>query len=201
MNIGYARVSTTGQSLDVQLEQLTQAGCERIFQEKMSGTTTDGREALENALLTLRDGDVLVVTRLDRLARSVADLHGLVQRIVGTGAAFACIQQGGVDTATSSGKLMLSILGAVAEFENDIRRERQRDGIEKAKLDGRYHRGRAKSIDREKVKRETIADRSAATPLGPAELARQLGISRSAYYRIVGELEAAGELERVPPLE
>src|SRR5687767_6345034 len=122
MLIGYARVSSTGQSLDVQTDALTAAGCEKIYAEKKSGRSAADRTELARALDQLRHGDTFVVTRLDRLARSVADLHRLIEQIATAGAAFRCLQQGGVDTATSTGKLMLAILGAVAEFENDIRR-------------------------------------------------------------------------------
>jgi DNA invertase Pin-like site-specific DNA recombinase len=141
MIIGYARVSSTGQSLDIQIEAPTAADCEKIYSEKRSGRTAVDRPELTRALDQLRAGDQLVVTRLDRLARSVGDLHRLVDQVNATEATFRCLQQGGVDTTTSTGKLMLAILGAVAEFENDIRRERQRDGIEKAKERGIY-RGR-----------------------------------------------------------
>lgn len=179
MIIGYARVSSTGQSLDVQIEALTAAGCEKIYSEKKSGRTAADRPELARALDQLRVGDQIVVTRLDRLARSVGDLHRIVEQINATGASFRCVQQGGVDTTTSTGKLMLAILGAVAEFENDIRRERQRDGIEKAKVNGVY-RGRPPTIDEQQ-----IASLSEAG-LGATAIARRLGISRASVYRVSG---------------
>jgi DNA invertase Pin-like site-specific DNA recombinase len=180
MIIGYARVSSTGQSLDIQIEALTAAACEKIYSEKRSGRTARDRLELTRALDQLRTGDQLVVTRLDRLARSVGDLHRLAEQINATGATFRCLQRGGVDTTSSAGKLMLAILGAVAEFENDIRRERERDGIEKAKERGAY-RGRPAKIDRrtiEPLMREGLA---------PSAIASRLGISRASAYRLASK--------------
>jgi DNA invertase Pin-like site-specific DNA recombinase len=176
MLVGYARVSSTGQSLDLQIEALEAAGCEKVYSEKASGRSTNERTQLDRALDQLRRGDTLVVTRLDRLARSVGDLHRIMSRLQQDCVSFRCLQQGGVDTSTSTGKLTLAILGAVAEFENDIRRERQRDGIERAKERGVY-RGRKPKIDR-----QAIQDLK-SSGLGPAAIARQLGISRASVYR------------------
>lgn len=187
MIIGYARVSSAGQSLDIQIEALTAAGCEKIEAEKKSGRTAVDRPELARALDQLRTGDQLVVTRLDRLARSVEDLQRLVEQINATGAAFRCLQQGGVDTTTSTGKLMLAILGAVAEFENDIRRERQRDGIEKAKEKGIY-RSRPATIDEQQ-----IASLSEAG-LGATEITRRLGISRASVYRVSGKRRSVNRI-------
>ena len=178
MLIGYARVNSVGQSLDIQVEALTAAGCEKIYSEKRSGRSAQDRPELGRALDQLRHGDQLVVTRLDRLARSVGDLHRLVEQITASGAAFRCLQQGGVDTTTSTGKLMLAILGAVAEFENDIRRERQRDGIEKARERGAYQ-GRPATIDPAAIR--AMRDSGA----GPSAIAASLGISRASVYRIM----------------
>lgn len=182
MLIGYARVSSTGQSLDVQIEALTTAGCEKIYSEKRSGRTAADRPELLRALDQLRPGDMFAVTRLDRLARSVGDLHRIIEQISAAGASFRCLQQGGVDTASSTGKLMLAILGAVAEFENDIRRERQRDGIEKAKERGVY-RGRPSTIDGNVI-RELSVD-----GLGPSAIAKRLGIGRASVYRALSKLD------------
>lgn len=176
MLIGYARVSSTGQSLEVQEEQLAAAGCEKLFAEKRSGTTMTGRQALEDAIDYAREGDTLLVTRLDRLARSGTDLQAIVQRLNGKGVGFRCLQQGAVDTTTGMGKLVLGILGAVAEFEADIRKERQLEGIAKAKAAGVY-RGRRPSVDVDAVK--TLK----ASGKGPAEIARELGIGRASVYR------------------
>ena len=193
MKIGYARVSSTGQSLDVQLEQLTAAGCEKIYQEKKSGRSTAERIELGRAIDDCRRGDVLVVTRLDRLARSVPDLYAIVAELTDTGAGFQCLQQGAIDTTTPTGKLMFGVLGAVAEFENDLRKERQREGIEKAKRAGVY-RGRKPSIDRDQVL-EAIKARL-AQGAGIFGLIEELGISRTHLYRIAGEAGGLAKLKR-----
>jgi DNA invertase Pin-like site-specific DNA recombinase len=176
--VGYARVSSAGQSLEIQQEQLAQAGCEKLFSEKQSGTSTSNRMALQDALEWLREGDTLVVTRLDRLARSGKDLHDIIDKLSRKKVSFQCLQQGAVDTTTSMGKLVLGILGAVAEFETDIRKERQRDGIEKAKLRGVY-KGRPASIDADKVRELRSAG------MGGAEIAKQMGIGRASVYRLL----------------
>lgn len=175
MLVGYARVSTTDQSLDIQVEALKAAGCEKVFSEKRSGTTTK-RDALHSALEFVREGDVLLVTRLDRFARSSVDLHNMVRALEDKGVGFRCIEQSGVDTTTSSGKLMLSMLGAVAEFETAIRRERQQEGIEKAKAAGVY-RGRKARIDPERV-RQMLSE-----GMKPGQVAKALGCSRMTVHR------------------
>lgn len=181
MLVGYARVSSVGQSLDIQEEALRAAGCEKVFAEKMSGTTTDGRDALADALDFVREGDSLVVTRLDRLARSVGDLFKIVERLTEKKAAFRCLQQSGVDTDTSTGRLTLAILGAVAAFETDIRRERQLEGIQKAKQRGVY-KGRRATIDANQVREMYAAG------LGGSEIAAQLGIGRASVYRLLSSV-------------
>ncbi|OHT20691.1 recombinase family protein [Edaphosphingomonas haloaromaticamans] len=183
MIVGYARVSSSSQSLEVQHEQLEAAGCEKIFAEKRSGRTVEGRDALADALDFVREGDVLAVTRLDRLARSVVDLHRLIERLNAKGCGFRVLQQSGIDTTTSTGKLTLSILGAVAEFEADIRRDRQRDGIERAKARGVY-RGRKPSIDTARI--ETLM----AAGMAPAAIAREMGVGRASVYRHMGKAGA-----------
>ena len=176
MLVGYGRVSSSGQSLDIQNESLAQVGCEKIFAEKMSGRSAKDRIELANAIDFVRQGDTLVVTRLDRLARSVGDLHRIIEKLTDKGVEFRCINQSGIDTDTSTGKLMLSILGAVAQFENDIRRERQMEGIAKAKAEGRY-KGRPATIDPQQVKALR------ATGLGASAIARQMNIGRASVYR------------------
>ena len=180
MLIGYARVSSTGQSLDIQEEALKAAGCDKVFSEKRSGTTQGNRAALEEAIEYVRDGDVLVVTRLDRLSRSVIDLRNIITRLEAKGAGFSCIQQGAIDTTRSDGKLLLNILGSFAEFETDIRRERQMEGIAKAKDMGKY-KGRPASIDTDKVKALRLEG------LGATEISKALGIGRASVYRVLGE--------------
>lgn len=182
MIVGYARVSSAGQSLDVQLAALKAAGAEKIFSEKLSGTQASNRPALQDALEFVRDGDELICVRLDRLARSVSDLLTICERLVEKGVYFRCVDQAGIDITSSSGKLMLTVLGAVAAFENDIRRERQRDGIESAKAAGVY-RGGKKRIDADKV-RALRAD-----GLGPSQIAAKLNIGRASVYRVLGKAE------------
>jgi len=176
MLVGYGRVSSSGQSLDIQLEALTAAGCEKVFAEKMSGRSTTDREHLAMALDFVREGDTLVVTRLDRLARSVGDLHRIIEKLAAKGVAFRCLNQSGVDTDTSTGRLMLAVLGAVAAFENDIRRERQMEGVMKAKAAGKY-RGRPASIDPARVKELHL------TGMGASQIAKAMGIGRASVYR------------------
>ena len=178
MIVGYARVSTAGQSLEVQEQLLKAAGCDRLFSEKQSGTSTRGREELAAAVDFVRDGDTFVVTRLDRLARSVVDLHQLLARLAAKGCGLRVTQQAGIDTTTSAGKLTLAVLAAVAEFETEIRRERQRDGIAKAKERGVY-KGRRPMIDALQIRVMR------AEGVRPSDIARQLSIGRASVYRLL----------------
>ena len=178
MLVGYARVSTSGQSLDVQEQALREAGCEKVFAEKRSGSSTIGRSALEDALDFVRDGDALMVTRLDRLARSAVDLHSIVARLSAKKVEFRCLQQGGMDTGSSTGKLLLGMLASIAEFETDIRRERQREGIDRAKANGVYQ-GRKPSIDVTRVR--LMRDEG----IGATEIARLMGVGRASVYRVL----------------
>lgn len=177
MIVGYARVSTTDQDLTVQLDALAAAGCEKLFSEKRSGSTTD-REALQTCLEFVRDGDVLLVTRLDRFARSMADLHAMLYTLSERGVGFRCVDQAGVDTTTSHGKLLLGILGSVAEFETALRAERQREGIDRAKANGVY-KGKRATIDAQRVN-AMLSDGT-----NPSAVARALGISRQSVYRLM----------------
>jgi DNA invertase Pin-like site-specific DNA recombinase len=185
MLVGYARVSSAGQSLDIQLEALKAAGCERVFSEKKSGTSAGARDELQDALDFVREGDTLVVTRLDRLARSSNDLHNIIARLTGKGVKFRCLQQSGVDTDSGMGKLVLAILGAVAEFETDIRRERQREGIEKAKAEGVY-KGRKPSVDVARVRELRDAG------MKPSAIAKELEIGRTSVWRALEPIKSRG---------
>lgn len=176
--IGYARVSSTGQSLEVQVGQLSIAGCTKVFEEKVSGTSQQGRVQLAAALDYVREGDTFVVTRLDRLARSMSDLRDIVDRLMAKGVEFKAIQQGAIDTSTSGGRLMLNMLAAVAEFETDLRRERQMEGIAKAKVAGVYQ-GRPRSIDSDEISKLRQAG------LGATAIAKQLGVGRASVYRLL----------------
>ena len=175
--IGYARVSTTDQDLSIQEAALKAAGCEVIRSEKRTGTTTQGREELRTVLDFLRKGDVLTVTRIDRLARSIADLQDIVRTIKSRGAALRATEQP-IDTSTAAGKCFLDMLGVFAEFETNLRRERQLEGIARAKAEGVY-KGRPASIDAARV-RELKAG-----GMGPTEIAKALKIGRASVYRVL----------------
>jgi DNA invertase Pin-like site-specific DNA recombinase len=173
--IGYARVSAEDQDCTIQEQALTAAGCSIIRSEKHTGTTTAGREELDTVLSFLRPGDTLMVTRIDRLARSVADLESIVAQLREKGAFLRATDQP-IDTSTPAGIAFLQMLGVFAQFETAIRRERQMEGIAKAKAAGIY-KGRKPSID-------VAAVRSLrAEGLGGSEIARRLGIGRASVYR------------------
>lgn len=177
--VGYARVSTTDQNLDIQIAALKAAGAEIIRAEKQSGTTTEGRVELRTVLDFLRAGDVLMVTRIDRLARSIGDLQDIVRAVKAKGASLKATEQP-IDTSTAAGKAFLDMLGVFAEFETNLRKERQLEGIAKAKAEGKY-KGRPVSIDASKVQQLK------AKGLGPSEIARQLGIGRASVYRALAD--------------
>jgi DNA invertase Pin-like site-specific DNA recombinase len=176
--IGYARVSTNDQDCAVQEAALKAAGCSIIRSEKLTGTTTEGRKELETVLAFLRAGDTLMVTRIDRLARSVADLERIVQQVKEKGAFLRATEQP-IDTSTAAGKAFLQMLGVFAEFETAIRKERQLEGIAKAKASGVY-KGRKPSVPVEEVRR-LYAD-----GVRPTEIVRRLGIGRGSVYRALG---------------
>jgi DNA invertase Pin-like site-specific DNA recombinase len=175
--IGYARVSSTEQDLALQEEALRKAGCTVIRSEKRSGTAIKGRDQLQTILDFIHAGDVLVVTKLDRLARSVADLMRIVELLTDKGASLRVLNAH-IDTKSASGKAFLGMLGVFAEFETNLRRERQMEGIAKAKKAGVY-KGRPPSIDPEAVRRLK------ADGIPPSEIAKSLGIGRASVYRVL----------------
>jgi DNA invertase Pin-like site-specific DNA recombinase len=180
MIIGYARTSTLEQvaGIEAQLRDLTAAGAERIFQEQVSSVAA--RQQLDAALDFVREGDVFTVTKLDRLARSVQHLLQIVERLTAKGVTLRILAGGEMmDTATATGKMMLTVLGAIAEFERAMMLERQREGIAKAKAEGKY-RGRAPTA---RAKADDVL-RLAAEGVGAAEIARRLGIHRASVYRV-----------------
>lgn len=174
---GYARVSTTDQDLSLQEAALRAAGCEVVRAEKKSGTSTEGRDELRTLIDFARLGDTIVVTRIDRLARSIADLASIVRELEAKGVALRATEQP-IDTATAAGRAFLQMLGVFAEFETNIRRERQLEGIAKAKAEGVY-KGRPASIDADAVRA------LAAEGVGGSEIARRLGIGRASVYRLL----------------
>jgi DNA invertase Pin-like site-specific DNA recombinase len=177
--IGYARVSTTDQDLSIQRAALQAAGCDVIRAEKQSGASTQGRAELSTVLDLIGKGDVLLVTRVDRLARSIGDLQDIVHTLKAKGASLRASEQP-IDTSTAAGKCFLDMLGVFAEFETNLRRERQLEGIAKAKAAGIY-KGRPASIDAVRV-RELKAQ-----GLGPTEIAKALKIGRASVYRVLEE--------------
>ena len=177
---GYARVSSTDQDYSLQEQALKQAGCDVIRAEKASGTTRNGRSELDLLLQFLRPGDTLVVTRVDRLARSIKDLQDIVVDLKKRKVSLRATEQP-IDTETAAGKAFFDMLGVFAEFETNLRKERQKEGIEAAKAKGVY-RGGKKSVDAGKVKELQN------NGLGATEIARQLGISRASVYRVIKEL-------------
>lgn len=173
--IGYARTSTTDQNLDAQIAALTAAGCTMIRTEQRSGARLDDRPELTTILDFIRAGETLVVTRIDRLARSLADLQTIVSRLAGEGAHLAATEQP-VDTSTAAGKAFFDMLGVFAEFETNLRRERQAEGIAAAKRRGVY-KGRPPRIDMDAIKARLAEGDT------PTEIARTLGVSRGTVYK------------------
>ncbi len=180
--IGYARTSTADQKagLEAQLRDLQTAGCTKIFQEQLSSVANE-RPQLERALEFVREGDVLVVTKLDRLARSVADLVAITAALRSKGVELRILTMN-LDTSTPTGKLMLNLLGSIAEFERELMLERQREGIAKAKSEGKY-KGRAPTA-RSKADEVLALKAEGKTP---AEIQAALSISRASVFRILKE--------------
>ena len=183
MKVGYARTSTIDQraSIEAQVRDLEAVGCEKLFSEQVSSVDMAKREQFAQAMDFIREGDTLVVTKLDRLARSVAHLLSITDALNAKGANL-CILNLGIDTSTATGKLMLTVLGGIAEFEREIMLERQREGIAKAKAAGKY-KGR-KPTARAKAD-EVVALRDEG--VGPTEIAKRLEIARASVYRILAE--------------
>ena len=179
--IGYARVSTYGQTLDSQLEQLRAAGCgsRNIYREKVTGARADRRELLR-MLRRLAPGDVVTVTRIDRLARSTFDLFGIVKRIVGAKAEFRSLAEPWADTGTSTGRLMIAVLGGLADVERDLIRTRTAEGRNRAQKRGQ-HMGRPPKLT---AAQQTEARRRRAEGATLAELARSYGVGKSTISRL-----------------
>lgn len=182
MMYGYARVSTTDQDLAIQEAALVAAGCTVVRAEKASGTSRQGRTELETLLQFMREGDTLVVTRIDRLARSMGDLQDIVRAIRAKGASLKATEQP-IDTGSAAGKAFLDMLGVFAEFETNLRRERQLEGIAAAKAKGVYT-GRPATIDAAQVQALK------AEGLGPTDIAKRLGIGRASVYRALEATQA-----------
>lgn len=181
MLIGYARTSTLDQkaSLEAQERDLRAVGCEKVYREQVSSVDVVRREALARALDELRSGDVLVITKLDRLARSVAHLLEITSALETKGVALRVLGMG-IDTGTPTGRLMITLLGGIAQFEREVMLERQREGIEKARQAGKY-KGRKPTamakVDEVKALK--------ASGLGAVAIAERLGIGRASVYRVL----------------
>jgi DNA invertase Pin-like site-specific DNA recombinase len=186
MLIGYARISTHDQTLDLQRDALEKAGCDRIFTDRVSGTKEE-RKGLTEALSHLREGDTLVVWRLDRLGRSLRHLIDTITALDARGVGFKSLTEN-IDTTTSGGKLVFHIFGALAEFEREIIRERTQAGLVSARSRGKVG-GRPKALTPKEVQmlRNMAADKS----LTVSDICKTLGIGRTTFYRYV----KAGERE------
>jgi len=191
--IGYARVSSDDQSLEVQLAKLKEAGAERIFAEKKSGTTLDGRSEFQALMQFVRDGDEVICTRIDRCARSMADFQQIITEWKSKGVRFRAVDQAGVilDGSPTS-DLFLNLLMAFSEFETRLRRERQLDGIAAKKAadrakpkNERTYQGRPATIDPAMVRE--LRDQG----VGASEISKRLGIGRASVYRILGDQQPA----------
>ena len=184
--IGYARVSSVGQNLDVQLEKLKEAGCAKVFSEKKSGRQYENRPQLQACLAYVREGDVLVISRLDRMARSVLDLAKIADTLQKKGVSLRVLDQA-IDTTTSEGRLMFSLLGAFAAFEADIRAERQADGIKLAQAKGvRFGRRQALTDDQ----KATIRRLHAQEGFSVGQLQKKYAVGRATVYRTLSEATA-----------
>lgn len=175
MEVGYARVSSAGQSLEVQLQKLS--GCEKVFQEKKSGRNADNREQLQACLDFVREGDVLVISKLDRVSRSVKDLFNIVNVLDNKGVSLKVLDQQ-IDTSTAHGKMLFGLLGIISEFENDLRKERQMDGLAVAKAKG-VVLGRKRSLSDDEVQ-QMRQKRNDGVMI--KDLMKEFGLSKASVY-------------------
>ena len=182
MKVSYIRVSSTSQSLEVQRDAVKSVGVEKIFEEKVSATSTQGRDKLRECLDFVREGDELVITRIDRLARSVLDLQLIIKELTDKGVSLTATEQP-ISTKDATSKCFLDMLGVFAELETNLRKERQLEGIAKAKEKGVYKGGKSK-IDVERIK--TLKKEG----MGATKTAKELNIHRDSVYRLLKKVEA-----------
>lgn len=185
MKVGYARVSTVGQSLEVQLEALLKEGCEKVFEEKKSGKSMDDRAQLKLALEFVREGDVLVITKLDRLARSMYDLSKTARTLKNKGVGLKALDQPEIDTTSPIGGLLFNVIGAVAEFERALIVERTSEGRAKAMRNGVKFGAKSKLTQQELGRLKEEAPRWLGSKKA---LADKYGISRATLYRLIPDL-------------
>jgi len=183
--IGYARVSSTGQDHTTQIEKLKAAGTTKVFQEKQSGLDKE-RPELSKCLDYVREGDTLVITKLDRLARSAAHLHEIVERLNAKGVGFKVLDDASLDTTTRTGRLVFGILASIAEFETALRRERQMEGIAKAKAEGRT--GGRPALVTPEIRAEMLR-LSTDEGMSVRKVAAKVGLSKATVQKV---LAAAG---------
>lgn len=183
MFVGYARTSTVEQQAgyEAQLRDLKSQGCEKLFSEQVSSVNSK-RPELERAIDFVREGDVLVVTRLDRLARSVGDLHQIVARLTAKQVGLKILDMA-IDTTSPTGRLLMNLVGSIAQFEREIMLARQREGIAKAKAENKF-KGRAPTARRKSS--DVVSMHRAGKK--PTEIAEALGVGRSSVYRILAEV-------------
>lgn len=184
MTIGYARCSTADQNLDWQLDALAKEGCERIYQEKISGTKKD-RPELARMLDALRDGDTVIVCELTRLSRSTKDLFDLVDRIRTAGADIKSLKESWLDTTTPHGKLLFTIAAGVSQFERDLITERTRDGLAAARARGR--KGGRPKADPKAIQQALALYRTKEIPV--ADIVKTTGISKATLYSYIKRVE------------
>ena len=178
-NVGYARVSTIGQSLEVQLSKLKEFGCDEIFSDKHSGSTAD-RPKLKQCRKYVRKGDSLVITKLDRLARSTYHLTQIAEELKKKGVDLVVLDQS-IDTSSPTGKLLFNVLASIAEFETEIRKERQMEGIAKAKEKGVQFGRKAKLMSDEVI--EMRRERESGVKI--ADLMAKYSLSKASVYRLL----------------
>ena len=179
MKVALARVSSTTQNLDRQLIALKEYGCEKIFEEKQSGTKAENRKVLREWIDFMREGDVAVVTRIDRASRSIYDLQKLIRELDSKGVTFTATEQN-IDTKSTEGKCFLNMLSVFSEFETSIRKERQMSGI---KANIHKFKGRGQTIDIERIQKLKEEGK------GATAIAREMGIDRTSVYRLLKRVE------------
>lgn len=187
--IGYARTSTTEQNIEPQVEALRVAGCDRIYQEQKSGVDAS-RQELASMIDYCREGDVIVCTKLDRIGRSTKDVLSIVERLQAKGVAFRCLNIN-LDTSTATGKMMLTIIAAVATFEREIMLERQREGIQAAKVKGLYKGRKATAMGKSNDVNALLAE-----GMTKQAVADRLGIGVASVYRIAKKDMETGKVLR-----
>ena len=190
MRYGYARVSSNTQDYAAQVDALKAAGCERIYSEKASGKSTNGRREFDKLMKALVPGDTVVVTKLDRLARSSRDLHNILHDLQTLSCGFVSLGEAWCDTTTDVGRLMLTIMGGIAEFERGLIRSRCEEGIQKAKAKGTQF-GRPTRLDASEKRK--VAERYAAGET-MAQLAADYECGEATIWRALNPFEASASV-------